>query len=345
MVWRRVADSDSGSEPDEPVPERYHRGEEAGEVVVEEEDEEEGESGDDSAIVSDGDVEYDSASDNSLDVLDQRADAMERPHRGRRRRREERDSSDDEDQPRRRRRRRSPTPEYENWEVMRGQYEDSDNDCEEPDGYCDWPQLHAEGWRPDDDSDAEWEESRQDALWTAIKDKLGDPAVRDRLGMRAVEKLNEGRVERVVERFKYGTDFAKFEDTEEGRGRHTGNYKEAFFPVMKELFVQEPYQAPPDPGPPRILPEPRFLDFRHAFHSHKPVGDDYETQLQEHPDGPLWCLCCQCTAKSLQKIMIARHKQSRILVVTGGDCANKMLGQNAYDQARADDKAVRDLVL
>ena len=227
---------------------------------------------------------------------------------------------------------------------MRDQYLDSDNDCEEPPGYGDWPQLHAEGWRPDDDSDAEWEEPRQDALWRSVKDKLGDPAVRDRLGVRAVEKLNDGCVERVVERYKFGTDFAEFEDTEERLGRTTGNYRQAFFPVMKEVFGQEPYQGPPDPGQhPRVLPEPRFLDFRHAFHSCKPVGDDY--QPQEHPDGPLWCLCCQCTAKSLQKIMIARHKQSRILVVTGGDCANKMLGQDAYGLAQANDDAVRDLVL
>ena len=326
---------DSDDEPDAPVPERWRRGE----VVVEEEEDEEEEesgeeSGDDSAIVSDGDVEYDSASGDSLDLLDQQADAMERLRRGRQRR----DESDEEDQPRRRRRRRRPpTPVYEDWEVMREMYEDIDNDCEEPPGYGDWPQLHADGWRPDDDSDAEWEEARQDALWESVKDKLRDPAVRDRLGMRAVEKRNDGRIERVVERFKYGTDFAEFEDS------NTGDYRKAFFPVMKEVFGQEPYQAPPDPGLPRVLPEPRFLGFRHAFHSYKPVGDD--DQLKEHPDGPLWCLCCQCTAKSLQKIMIARHKQSRILVVTGGDCASKMLGQNAYDQAQANDEAVRDLVL
>ena len=341
---------DSDSEPDEPVPELWRRGWRRGEegraVVVEqqedeedeEDEEEEGESGDDSGIVGDSEVEYDSAPD-SVDLRDQAADAMERPRRGRQRR----DESDDEDQPRRRRRRRRPpTPVYQDWEEMRDQYEDSDDDGEEPHGYCDWPELHADGWKPGDDSDAEWEQPRQDALWTSIKDKLGDPAVRDRLGMRALEKLNDGCVERVVERYKYGTEFAEFEDTEGRPGRLTGDYRKAFFPVMKAVFGQEPYQGPPDPIE-RKLPEPRFLDFNHAFHSHKPVGDDY--QPEEHDDGPLWCLCCQCTAKTLERIMIARHKQSRILVVTGGDCANKMLGQDAYGQAQADDDAVRDLVL
>ena len=41
----------------------------------------------------------------------------------------------------------------------------------------------------------------------------------------------------------------------------------------------------------------------------------------DEEDGPLWCLCTQCSKKGLENITIMRHKLSGILVAVGGDCA------------------------
>ena len=206
---------------------------------------------------------------------------------------------------------------YVNWEAMRAMYEKEGADGTEPTGYHEHPELHSWGWRQDRPV---WTRAEKDALWRHITDKTSDPAFRDQWGIRTVEREDEGQVERIVERYKYGDEFN--DDYEHAL---TGNYRDAFFRVMKEIFDQEPYQGPPDEGK---LPEPRFLDFKWAYVSDDPIGADRAARRMEHAHGPFWCFCCQCTRKTLYKVTIARHTLSDIMVVTGGDCSEKFLGED-----------------
>lgn len=206
---------------------------------------------------------------------------------------------------------------YVNWEAMRAMYEKEGADGVEPAGYHEHPELHSWGWRQ---GNPVWTRAEKDALWRHITDKTSDPAFRDQWGIRTVEREDEGQVERIVERYKYGDEFN--DDYEHAL---TGNYRDAFFRVMAEVFEQEPYQGPPDEGK---LPEPRFLDFKWAYVSNDPIGADRAARRMEHPHGPFWCFCCQCTRKTLYKVTIARHTLSGIMVVTGGDCSEKFLGED-----------------
>jgi len=207
---------------------------------------------------------------------------------------------------------------YVNWEAMRAMYQEKGDDAEEPAGYHEHPELHSWGWKLDKPV---WSRADKDALWKRITDKTSDRAYRDQWGIRAIERENEGTVERVVERFKYGVEFE-----DDYMDALTGNYRDAFFRVMAEVFEQEPYQGPPDEGK---LPEPRFLDFKWAYVSDDPIGMENQVNRRgKHPHGPFWCFCCQCTKKKLYKVTIARHIPSGIMVVTGGDCSEKFLGED-----------------
>ena len=227
---------------------------------------------------------------------------------------------------------------YNNWQTMRAMYEEGSLE-DEPGGYYLHHQLHAKGWTRDR---SEWSEAEQDALWRHVLAKTSAPGWGDQWGVRALEVEHHGSMERIVERFKYGTEFE--DEYEEAQ---TGNYKDAFFRVMEEVFEQEPYQAPPDinEAGEMVLPEPCFLDFENEYCSEKPPGYDRGVRRGQHRHGPLWCLCCQCTKKKLYKVMIARHTLSNILVVTGGDCSKKMLRDFDLDyRAQAHGEAVHDLL-
>ena len=302
---RRVVVSDSGSEGEQ------------SEGVAESESDEEGGSGSGS---DEEQVVYDSEED-PLDKLEEVLNRREPPRRAHHKRRrkhysseesgnesdDDDDGSDDDDS----------IGDYANWEAMRAMYEKEGADGVEPAGYHEHRELHSWGWRQDNPV---WSRADKDALWRHITDKTSDPAFRDQWGIRTVEREDEGQVERVVERFKYGDEFK--DDYENAL---TGNYRDAFFRVMEEIFEQEPYQGPPDEGK---LPEPRFLDFKWAYVSDDPIGAGAAARRMEHAHGPFWCFCCQCTEKKLYKVTIARHTLSGIMVVTGGDCSEKFLGED-----------------
>ncbi len=297
---RRVVVSESGSESDE-----ESEGV-AGSGSDEESDEEE--------------LVYDSEED-PLEQLEKELAKREPPRRAQRKRKhysseesrnESDDESDDDDGSD-----DDSIGDYVNWEAMRAKYEEEGADGVEPAGYHEHPELHSWGWRQDRPV---WTRADKDALWRHITNKTSDPAFRDQWGIRTVERVDEGQVERIVERFKYGDEFK--DDYEDAL---TGNYRDAFFRVMKEIFDQEPYQGPPDEGK---LPEPRFLDFKWAYVSDDPIGADRAARRMEHAHGPFWCFCCQCTEKKLYKVTIARHTLSGIMVVTGGDCSEKFLGED-----------------
>mgnify|MGYP004124098297 CR=1 FL=1 len=229
---------------------------------------------------------------------------------------------------------------YHNWETLRAMYVEGTLRGEIP-GFNEHPELHSWGWER---NAPDWEQEKKDEFWERIRAKAADPAWCAEWGVRALEVEHNGRIERLVERYEYGTEF-------DGQyaGRSTGSYKDAFFRVMEELFEQEPFQGPPEPDEhgELVFPEPLFFDFKKEFCSDHPPGYDQGVRLGEHPDGPLWCFCCQCTDKNLSKVMIARHTLSDILVATGGDCSRKMLGEDEIDYAihhAADGEAVHNLL-
>lgn len=257
-------------------------------------------------------IKYESEED-ELGKMERALNKREPPRRAHhKRRREEPDDDDDDDGDG-----DDDNDTYNNWEAMRAMYDEGEIE-DEPDGYHEHPELHAWGWRRDR---PEWSRADKDALWKRITAKTRSKAFRDQWGMRAVEREHEGTIERVVERFKYGDEFE-----EDYKNALTGNYRDAFFRVMAEIFEQEPYQGPPDDGE---LPEPRFLDFKWAYVSDDPTGMEKQVNRRgKHPHGPFWCFCCQCTKKKLYKVTIARHTLSGIMVVTGGDCSEKFLGED-----------------
>ena len=264
-------------------------------------------------------IVYDSE-DDPLDKLEEVLNRREPPRRAQRKRRRKRfsseesgDESDDDDDSSD----DDSIGDYVNWEAMRAMYEEEGADGVEPAGYHEHRELHSWGWRQDRPV---WTRAKRDALWRHITNKTSDPAFRDQWGIRTVEREDEGQVERIVERYKYGDEFE-----DDYKNALTGNYRDAFFRVMKEIFHQEPYQGPPDEGK---LPEPRFLDFKWAYVSDDPIGADRAARRMEHAHGPFWCFCCQCTKKTLYKVTIARHTLSGIMVITGGDCSEKFLGED-----------------
>lgn len=285
-----------------------------GESEDERESERESEEESDEEESDEEEIVYESEEE-EIDKVERELAKKEPPRRAQRKRRreesdEDEDDGDDGDDD-------ATNDSYDNWEVMRAMYEEGEME-DEPDGYHEHPELHAWGWKLDK---PEWSRADKDALWKRITDKTSDRAFRDRWGIRAVEREHEGTIERVVERFKYGKEFE-----EDYKDALTGNYRDAFFRVMAEVFEQEPYQGPPDDGE---LPEPRFLDFKWAYVSDDPVGMEKQVNRRgTHPHGPFWCFCCQCTKKKLYKVTIMRHIPSDIMVVTGGDCSEKFLGED-----------------
>lgn len=292
-----------------------------------ESDESENESHSESESQSDEEEIVYESEEEDIDKLDRELAKKEPPRRARKRKRkhkhkeyssdesrddDESDESDDDDDD------GGINSGYLNWEAMRAMYAEKGDDGEEPAGYHEHPELHSWGWKLDKPV---WSRADKDALWKRITDKTSDRAFRDQWGIRAIERENAGTIERVVERFKYGVEFE-----DDYKDALTGNYRDAFFRVMEEIFEQEPYQGPPDEGK---LPEPRFLDFKWAYVSDDPIGMENQVNRRgTHPHGPFWCFCCQCTKKTLYKVTIARHIPSGIMVVTGGDCSEKFLGED-----------------
>ena len=261
-------------------------------------------------------IKYESEED-ELAKLERQLNKREPPRRAERKRRREDPDDDDDDDDEDDDEDDEDDEMYNNWEAMRAMYDEGEIE-DEPNGYHEHPELHAWGWRRDKPV---WSRADKDALWKRITDKTSNRNFRDRWGIRAVEREHEGTIERVVERFKYGQEFE-----EDYMDALTGNYRDAFFRVMEEVFEQEPYQGPPDDGE---LPEPRFLDFKWAYVSDDPTGMEKQVNRRgTHPHGPFWCFCCQCTKKKLYKVTIARHVPSDIMVVTGGDCSEKFLGED-----------------
>ena len=212
---------------------------------------------------------------------------------------------------------------YVDWSGMREMYQ-ARSDTMEPSGYSEHKELHSWGWSKDEP----WSQAMKDALWSHITRKTNSKTFRDKWGVFSEEvTLTSGVVERIVRRREYGTEFE-----ERYFDALTGRYRDAFFKSMEAVFEQAPYQGPPDNGE---LPEPSFLDFKQDYTALWREESRKGIQGRQHPHGPLWCLCCQCTDKQLVKIMIARHIPSGILVATGGDCSKKMLGLTEVDEGTA----------
>jgi hypothetical protein len=196
---------------------------------------------------------------------------------------------------------------YADWKEMARRYSSGEL-VGEPTGYQDHPELHVAGW-PSVDADA---------LWCSIRVRVSQPGHFEKWGVQAVERNVNGHIERVVHRVKYGWQFHWCKQ------QICGNYEKAFLPTMLEVFGQAPYQPPLDALDGR-LQSPMFLDFEPLYHIDERV-DETTRRDSDGGDGPLWCICTQCSAKTLKNLTVMRHTPSGILVVVGGTCAHKMLG-------------------
>ena len=205
--------------------------------------------------------------------------------------------------------------EYIPWQVLRQEYQDGERD-EEPAGLTEHPEVHVPGWRNDG---REWTQAQKDALWASIRVKAMNDGFYEKWGVVATERKLGGNTVRIVHRTNYGKRFKTAL-----KKYPMGSYKLGLIPTMVELFEQEPWQPffNQDDDP---IPNPIFEDFEAALHFNN-LEEQLLRPANDEEDGPLWCLCTQCSKKGLENITIMRHKLSGILVAVGGDCARHMVG-------------------
>ena len=216
---------------------------------------------------------------------------------------------------------------YIPWEKLRRQYQDGERD-EEPAGLTDHPQVHVPGWKR---KGGAWTQAEKDALWASIRVKTTNQGFHKKWGMAATERQVGDSTVRIVHRTDYGFKFRK------ALKKHPmGSYMLGFIPTMVELFQQQPWQPFFDQTDvdERTIPMPMFEDFEAAYHfdNRGPNGLDLAAMNEDEGDGPMWCLCTQCTKKGLENVTIMRHIPSGILVAVGGNCAAYMVGESRLNE-------------
>ena len=78
------------------------------------------------------------------------------------------------------------------------------------------------------------------------------------------------------------------------------------------------------------LLQPHFLDFEPAYYAHEAEDAGLVRGPLQSDDGPLWCICTQCSRKQLKKVCVVEHTPSGIYVVVGGTCSFHMVGMRDY---------------
>jgi len=215
---------------------------------------------------------------------------------------------------------------YIPWEKLRRQYQNGERD-EEPAGLTEHPQVHVPGWQKDGRA---WTQAQKDALWASIRVKAAQPGFYAKWGVVATERQVGDTAVRIVHRTDYGTKFRKAL-----KKYPMGSYMLGFIPTMVELFRQQPWQPFFDENDvaERTVPMPMFEDFEAAYHFDNKIDRfDLARMNEDEEDGPMWCLCTQCTKKGLENVTIMRHIPSGILVAVGGNCAAHMVGESRLDE-------------
>lgn len=203
---------------------------------------------------------------------------------------------------------------YVPWQRLRDEYA-AGTRTTEPRGVGDHPEVHAPGWvkgKP-------WTQSQKDAYWAAIKVRVMQPSHFRKFGLVCAEREVDGLTMRVIHRTDYG---AKFRSALQSR--LAGSYMEALIPSMVEVFGFQPWQPFFERGEPQVYP--MFEDFKAVYFCDESVQESVR-EADGASDGPLFCLCCQCSKKGLGNVTVMRHTLSDIHVVVGGECATNFLGE------------------
>ena len=204
--------------------------------------------------------------------------------------------------------------EYVPWWQLRDEYA-AGTRTTEPRGVADHPEVHAPGWvkgKP-------WTQAQKDAYWAAIKVRVMQPSHFRKWGLVCAEREVDGLTMRVIHRCGYGKNFkAALEN------HLAGSYMKALIPSMVEVFGFQPWQPFFERGEPQVYP--MFEDFNAVYFCDESVPESVR-EADGASDGPLWCLCCQCSKKGLGNVTVMRHTLSDIHVIVGGECATNFLGE------------------
>lgn len=204
--------------------------------------------------------------------------------------------------------------EYVPWWQLRDEYAEGTRTTE-PRGVTDHPQVHAPGWS----KGKQWTLAQKDAYWAAIKVRVMQPSHFRKWGLVCAEREVDGLTMRVIHRHGYGKNFkAALEN------HLAGSYMKALIPSMVEVFGFQPWQPFFERGEPRVYP--MFEDFKAVYFCDESVQESVR-EADGASDGPLWCLCCQCSKKGLGNVTVMRHTLSDIHVIVGGECATNFLGE------------------
>ena len=208
----------------------------------------------------------------------------------------------------------SESDEYVPWWQLRDEYA-AGTRTTEPRGVGDHPEVHAPGWS----KGKQWTQVQKDAYWAAIKVRVMQPSHFRQWGVAIAEREVEGRIVRVVHRTDYG---AKFRPAL--KNHLAGSYLNALVPTVTEVFGAQPLQPFFERGEPPVYP--MFEDFVAVYFCDETVSESVR-EADDASDGPLWCLCCQCSKKGLGNVTVMRHTLSDVHVVVGGECATNFLGE------------------
>lgn len=208
----------------------------------------------------------------------------------------------------------SDDDEYVPWWQLRDEYA-AGTRTTEPRGVADHPEVHAPGWS----KGKQWTQAERDAYWAAIKARVTQKSHFREWGIACGEREVDGRIVRIVHRTDYG---AKFRSAL--KNHLAGSYIKALVPTVTEVFGAQPLQPFFERGEPQVYP--MFEDFVAVYFCDDTVSESVR-EADDAADGPLWCLCCQCSRKGLTNVTVMRHTLSDVHVVVGGDCATDFLGE------------------
>lgn len=204
--------------------------------------------------------------------------------------------------------------EYVPWWQLRAEYA-AGTRTTEPRGVTNHAQVHAPGWT----KGKQWTQAQKDAYWAAIKVRVMQPSHFRKWGLVCAEREVDGVTMRVIHRLDYGTAFRA------ALGRHlSGSYIKALIPTIVEVFRTQPWQPFFERGEREVYP--MFEDFVPAYFCDESVPESMR-EADDASDGPLWCLCTQCSKKGLGNVTVMRHTLSDIHVVVGGECATNFIGE------------------
>jgi len=204
--------------------------------------------------------------------------------------------------------------EYVPWWQLRDEYA-AGTRTTEPRGVTNHTQVHAPGWT----KGKQWTQAQKDAYWAAIKVRVMQPSHFRKWGLVCAEREVDGLTMRVIHRHDYGKNFkAALEN------HLSGSYMKALVPSMVEVFGFQPWQPFFERGEPQVYP--MFEDFNAVYFCDESVQESVR-EADDASEGPLWCLCCQCSKKGLGNVTVMRHTLSDIHVIVGGECATNFLGE------------------